>query len=123
MARRHEVFAGLQNGGLLDADDYGQVTGHQLFEGLDDPDETLCAAFALGYPCAGGYEAGFTLATYRLGAGAFVLNTLRLVEHLDVHPAADRLVLNLVRYAEGKLPRELQPLSAAFEKRLARLVR
>jgi hypothetical protein len=123
VARRHEVFAGLQDGGLLDADDYDQVTGHELFEGQDVPDDVICAAFALGYPCPGGYESGLTMGAYRLGAGWLVLNSLRIVEHVDQHPAADRLLLNLVGYAQGRVPREATPVSAALAKRIERLYR
>jgi hypothetical protein len=36
------------------------------------------------------------LAEYRHGAGRFVLNSLALLDNLGVHPAADRLLLNLV---------------------------
>jgi hypothetical protein len=123
VARRHEVFAGLQPGGLLDADDYGQVTGHELFEGQAPPDDVICAAFALGYPCPGGYEAGITLGAYRFGAGWLILNTLKLTEHLDQHPAADRLLLNLVGYAQGRVSREPAPVKPTLGKQIDRLYR
>jgi hypothetical protein len=121
VARRHEVFAGLQEAGLMDAEDYDQVTGHEMFQGLDDPEEVLCAAFALGYPCPGGYESGITLGAYRFGAGWLVLNSLRIVEHVDSHPAADRLLLNLVSYAQGLVQGETQAIAGALGKRIDRL--
>ena len=37
---------------------------------------------------------------YRLGAGCFVLNTLRVRENLGPNPVAERLLRNLLRYAE-----------------------
>ena len=121
VARRHEVFAGLQDGGLLDADDYDQVTGHELFEGQDLPDDVICAAFALGYPCPGGYESGLTMAAYRFGAGWLVLNSLKIVEHLDRHPAAGRLLLNLVGYARGRVQGQPVPIDEALTERIESL--
>lgn len=123
VARRHEVFRGLQDGGMLDADDYGPVTGHELFEGQDTPDDVICAAFALGYPCPGGYESGITMGAWRFGAGLVVLSSLKLIEHLNQHPAADRLLRNLVGYAQGRLQPQAVPVSAVMEKRIGRLYR
>ncbi len=37
--------------------------------------------------------------SYRLGAGSFVLNSVNVVGQIDKHPAADRLLLNLIRHA------------------------
>jgi len=123
VARRHGVFRGLQDGGMLDADDYGLVTGHELFEGQDTPDDVICAAFALGYPCPGGYESGITMGAWRFGAGQLVLSSLKLIEHMDRHPAADRLLLNLVAYAQERVQPQAMPVSAAMEKRIERLYR
>jgi len=45
---------------------------------------------------------------YKVGPGRIILNTPFVLENLDQHPAADRLLLNLVRYAQdagmGKSP-------------------
>jgi hypothetical protein len=70
-----------------------------LFDGQDMPDDVAAAAFAVGYSCPGGYASGILAGAYRLGAGRLVLNTLRILENLDQHPAADRLLLNLIEYA------------------------
>jgi len=45
------------------------------------------------------YDSGLMLAVYRLGAGRFVVNTLRIRENLGTHPVAERLLRNLLRYA------------------------
>jgi len=108
VAKDHPIFAGLQRRGILDNDYYDQVIPHMLFDGLDTPDDTAAAAFAVGYSCPGGYAAGLLTGSYRIEAGQIVLNTLRIPEHLGRHPAADRLLLNLIRYACA-LPDALQP--------------
>ena len=42
---------------------------------------------------------GLLWGSYRSGATRLVLNSLRVLERLDRHPAADRLLLNLIHYA------------------------
>jgi hypothetical protein len=84
------------------------VVSHSLFEGQDTPDEVIVAAFAAGYSCPGGYESGVMLGSYRFGAGHLVLNTLNVLEQLDRHPAADRLLLNLIAYARSLAAQRLQ---------------
>ena len=46
-----------------------------------------------GLPVAG----GLLVASFPFGARWFILNTLRILENVSEHPAADRLLLNLVR--------------------------
>ncbi|NLX42679.1 MAG: hypothetical protein GXY79_04275, partial [Chloroflexi bacterium] len=99
VAKAHPVFAGLQAPGIMDWDYYGAVIPHELFDGQDTPAEVMAAAFAVSYPCPGGYASGVLMGAYPLGAGRFVLNTLRILDLVDRHPAADRLLLNLIRYA------------------------
>lgn len=99
VAKRHPVFAGLAGPGIMDWDYYGPVIPHIMFNGQDTPDETLAAAFALGYSCPGGYAEGFLLAAYRYGAGKLIFNTFSILDNLDRHPAADRLLTNLIDYA------------------------
>lgn len=103
VSRRHPVFFDLQGPGILDMDYYGPLIPHKMFEGMETPAETIAAAFATGhsyYP--GGYGCGLLMAAYRCGAGLIVLNTLPILEHLGLHPAADRLLLNLIKYAQEK---------------------
>jgi hypothetical protein len=95
VARPHPAFTGLPTG-LLDWADYGQVWTHDLFDCADTPDEVLAASFAVGYSCPGGYDSGIIAALYRHGQGRIIVNSLRVLEELDRHPAADRMLLNLV---------------------------
>ncbi len=121
VARKHEVFEGLPSG-VMDWDYFGPVVSRGVFQGQRTPDEAVVAAFALGYPCPGGYTSAIMMGAYRFGAGVFVINTLSVLEHAGSHPAADRLLLNLVRYATKKTDAPPAPLPADFEKRLARLL-
>ncbi|MCX6030510.1 MAG: hypothetical protein NT169_14585 [Chloroflexi bacterium] len=101
VAKRHPVFAGLQGPGILDMDYYGQVIPHEVFEGIDTPDETIVAAFATGhhsYPR--GYGSSIVIGAWRSGGGRFILSTPYVLENLDLHPAADRLLVNLIRYGQ-----------------------
>ena len=102
VAKAHPVFEGLQAAGIMDWDFYEEVIPHALFEGQETPDEVAAAAFAVGYSCPGGYASGVLVGAYRKGRGALVLNTLRVLEGVGRHPAADRLLLNLVRYARQR---------------------
>ena len=100
VARRHCVFDGLQGPGIMDMDYYGPVIPHEVFEGIDTPDETIAAAFATGYyDLPGGYGCSILIGAWKSGAGRFILSTPYLLENLDSHPAADRLLLNLITYA------------------------
>ena len=107
VAKAHPVFEGLQGRGILDFYYYGPVIPHYIFDGQDLPAEVMAAAFAAGYPVKGGYTSGILLARYGFGEGNFILNTFPILDQLDRHPAADRLLLNLVKHAgtlAGKPP-------------------
>jgi hypothetical protein len=36
---------------------------------------------------------------YKFGAGQFIVNSYPIIEHVDKHPVADRLLLNLANHA------------------------
>jgi hypothetical protein len=103
VAQRHPIFGGLQAPGIMDWDYYGPVIPHDVFEGLDTPDETIAAAFATGHHTSPtGYACGLLIASYRAGAGRLILSTPHILENLGDHPAADRLLLNLVNEGLAK---------------------
>jgi hypothetical protein len=65
----------------------------------------LIAAVEVGrhcQACAGGRSRVMyrRMAAYRRGAGHLILNTALVLENLDQHPAADRVLANLVSYAQ-----------------------
>ncbi len=103
VANRHPVFDGLQGPGIMDWDYYGPLIPKEVFEGQDTPDETIAAGFATGNAQFGkGYGSCLLMAMYKSGKGRIVLSTPYILENLDAHPAADRLLANLIRYAQQK---------------------
>jgi hypothetical protein len=99
VAKRHAIFEGLQGNGMLDWYYYGPMWPHHVFEGQDTPAEVVAASFAAGYSTAGGYSSGVLLGLYKFGAGQFIVNSYPIIEHVDKHPVADRLLLNLANHA------------------------
>lgn len=115
--KRHPIFEGLPAGGLMDWMIYREVIPDAVFVGLPQPAE----AVAGGINAALAYSSGLLVAVYSLGEGRFVLNTLRIRENLDRSPAADRLLLNMLRYASADLDRPPAPLPEDFPKQLQTL--
>ena len=60
-------------------------------------------------------------APYRFGGGRIVLNTFNLLGQVDNHPAADRLLLNLVAYAANLIKPTQTALPADFDLTLKEL--
>jgi hypothetical protein len=117
VAKPHPVFAGLQGKGILDWGYYGPVLPHYLFEGQDTPPEVIVTAFAAGY-WPGNYHSGVLLGSYKFAAGQFFINTFVLLDNIDKHPAADRMLLNLIEYAAASVTGPAAPLPADFSARL-----
>ena len=115
VAKLHPIFHGLQSKGIMDWDYYGQVIPHHLFDGQDVPDDVAAAAFATGYSCPGGYASGILFGTYSFGQGRFCLNTFRVLENVDIDPAADRLLLNMIDYARRTTSGSLAELPTDFD--------
>ncbi|MFC5406221.1 glycoside hydrolase family 2 protein [Cohnella soli] len=102
VANRHAVFEGLQGPGILDFDYYGHVISHEVFLGQDTPHETICAGFNTGhYRIPRGYGSSLLIAHYKTDEGRFFLNAMNIVGQIDRNPAADRLLLNLIQYAQA----------------------
>ena len=101
VARPHPVMAGLQAPGVLDWDYYDDLITHEMFRGTAQPVEPIIAALTVGYCMPTGYDAGIALGAYRLGKGRLILNALNILEHIGGHPAADRLLLNLIAWTTG----------------------
>ncbi len=118
VAKRHPIFEGLQGEGILDFYYYGPMIPTYLFDGQDTPSEVIAAAFAAGYSTQGGYASGILLGSYKFGTGQFLLNTFPILDHVDSHPVADRLLLNLVRYASERATGSSSALPADFQARL-----
>jgi hypothetical protein len=115
VAKPHPVFDGLQGNGMLDWYYYGPVWPHYWFQGQDTPSEVIAAAFATGYDKQGGAPSGVLLGAYTFGAGQFILNTFPILNNIDKHPVADRLLLNLIQYAMDSAQGPATPLPGDFE--------
>jgi hypothetical protein len=96
VGKRHPVFASLQSGGILDWEFWGEVVGHAWFAVPRNPCAVIAAGFAVGYSCPGGYDSGLLIGLQCVGKGRLLFNALALVDHLGRHPAADRLLLNML---------------------------
>ncbi len=118
VAKPHPVFEGLQGNGMLDWYYYGPVWPHYLFDGQETPTEIFAAAFATGYSTPGGYASGVLLGSYKFGAGQFIVNSFPILENIDKHPAADRLLLNLIEHAAKSVNGPAVALPADFQARL-----
>jgi hypothetical protein len=121
VAKAHPVFEGLQGRGILDWYYYGPVIPTYLFDGQETPQDLIAAAFAAGYSTPGGYASGVLLGTYRFGEGRFILNTFPLLDQVGRHPAADRLLLNLVKFAGKSGEGPLMELPGDFDEVLKRI--
>jgi hypothetical protein len=115
-APRHPVFDGLPSGGVLDYTFFRNIIprGGRAWSGLDVPEDLLCG----GIRAQLGYQSGLLLATYRLGAGRFVLNTLHIRENLGADPVAERLLRNLLNYAARDLNQPVADLPTDFQHQL-----
>jgi len=116
-AKRHAIFDGLPAGGLLDTTFYRELIPDLAWVGQDPPAEAVAGAIN----AAQGYSSGLMVAVYDLGAGRFVLNTLRVRENLGRHPAAERVLRNMLRWAArdagkpaAEPPADLDRLLKAF---------
>jgi len=122
IAKPHAIFDGLQANGIMDWDYYGPVISHNFFEGQDTPDEVVAVAIALCHSAPpGGYASGTMLGIYNFGAGKLIFNTLRVLENIDAHPAADRLLLNMIKHAAVSAGQPLAAVPDDFDARMTEI--
>jgi hypothetical protein len=112
--KKHPIFAGLPSPGLMDYTYYREIIPDTVFAGQDPPLEAVAGAIN----AAIGYSSGLLVAVYPLGEGRFILNTLQIRQNLGSHPAAERLLRNLLRYAVTELTKPPAPLPTDFAERL-----
>lgn len=116
VAKKHAFFDGLLPAGIMDWDYYGPVISNGFFEAQDTPDDVAAAAFAICHSAPpDGYAAGTMLGAYRFGSGKIVLNTFNVLDNVDKHPAADRLLLNMITYAARHVMEPLSPRPADLD--------
>ncbi len=93
--KNHPVFDGLPAGGLLDYRFYREIIPDLVFGDFPPPQEAIAGAIKTSQA----YDSGLLTAVYDAGEGRIILNTLRIREYLGRHPVADRLLLNMLRFA------------------------
>ena len=64
------------------------------------------------------FISGLQVAIYELNAGSFMLNTLSIMPNLDQHPAAERLLRNMLNHAAHDVNKPLAELPADFDTQL-----
>lgn len=96
---------------------YRELIPDLVFTGQEPPAEAVAGAIKASQD----YSSGLTVAVYRFGAGRFVLNTLRIREHLGRHPAAERLLRNLLNYAAREADKPLAELPPDIAQQLDRI--
>lgn len=115
-AKPHPIFDGLPTG-MLDYALYRQLIPDVAWTGQDAPAEAVCGANDASLNYAG----GLMLSVHQLGAGRFILNALRIREHLGSDPAADRLLVNLLRYAARDQQQPLAELPSDLDAQIQTL--
>jgi hypothetical protein len=112
--KRHPIFDGLPSGGLMDYTFYREIIPDGALVGQDPPDETIAA----GNNVSLAYSSGVLMGVYRLGAGKFVVHTLRIRENLAASPVAERLLRNLLRLASTGVDKPAAALPADWDVQL-----
>jgi hypothetical protein len=115
--KRHPIFDGLPAGGLMDYTFYREVIPDFVWAGQEAPAEVVAGAINTSL----GYGAGLLVSAHKLGAGHFILNTLRIRENLGKDPAAERLLRNMLNYAAKQAAQPLAALPADFDEQLRKL--
>jgi len=113
-AKQHPVFEGLPAGGLMDHPFYREIIPSNTWVGQDPPQEAVAGAIKASQD----YSSGLMLSVYPFGSGNFILNTLLIRKNLDTHPAAERLLRNMLRYAAQDQNKPIEKLPAGFDTKL-----
>jgi hypothetical protein len=113
-ARAHPIFDGLPAGGLLDHAYYRELITQAVWERQDPP----LVAVAGAVKASQYYASGLTISVNALGAGRFLLNTLDIRGQLGRHPAAERLLRNMLRFAALGCDQPVAALPADWERTL-----
>ena len=116
-AKRHPIFNGLPSGALMEYDYYREIIPDLVWQGQKPPDEAVAGAIKSSQD----YCSGLMVSVYRLGAGRVVLNTLQIRENLDSHPAAERLLRNMLIYAARDCEKRPAELPVDFGEQLKAL--
>ncbi len=98
----------------MDYSYYRELIPDIVWSGHEPPAEAVAGAINASL----GYSSGLLVAVYNLGAGRFFLNTLLVRECLSHHPAAERLLRNMLRYAALDVEKPPAVLPPGFDEQL-----
>lgn len=120
LAKPHPFTAGLQTK-IMTPDYYAEILARtKFFRNATPPDDSIAVAIHCTFTGSTfDYSDGVMLGTYNHDGGRFTLNTFRLAGQLG-HPAADRLLLNLLVHANATAA-PLQPLPPTHDAELTSL--
>ena len=113
-AKQHPIFDGLPAGGLMDHQFYRELIPGAAWVGQDPPKEAVAGSIKSSLD----YASGLMVSVNAFGSGNFILNTLLIRNNLGTHPAAERLLRNLLRYAVLDQKKPLEKLPADFKTKL-----
>ncbi|MEK7719897.1 MAG: glycoside hydrolase family 2 TIM barrel-domain containing protein, partial [Bacteroidota bacterium] len=113
-AKQHPVFEGLPAGGLMDHQFYREIIPRTAWVGQDPPKEAVAGAINASLD----YASGLMVSVHSFGSGNFILNTLLIRENLGTHPAAERLLRNLLLYAARDQKKPIEKLPSDFDTKL-----
>jgi hypothetical protein len=113
-AKQHPIFEGLPSGGLMDHQFYRELIPATAWVGQDPPEEAVSGAIKASQD----YSSGLMVSVYSFGSGTFILNTLLIRNNLGTHPAAERLLRNLLNYAARDQEKSLEKLPVDFDTKL-----
>ncbi len=114
-ARAHPIFEGLPAGGLMSHPYYRDIISPLVWLDQDAPSMAVAGAIKASQD----YQSGLMVAVNDLGAGRFILNTLDIRGQLGSHPAAERLLRNMLRFAASGTDLPPTDPPAGFEATLA----
>jgi beta-galactosidase/beta-glucuronidase len=116
-AKNHPIFEGLPSGGVMDYRFYREIIDGKVIEGVTSVDEAVCGTV---YTSAENPSSALITSVHLLGAGRFILNTLRIRENLGRVPAAERLLRNMLNYAAKGTTEPVRALPVGFNEQLAK---
>ncbi len=112
--KNHPIFEGLPSGGVMDYGIYRELIPDVVFMGIEPAADPVAG----GINASWGYQSGLIVGVYKLGAGQFIVNSLLIRDNLGKQPVADRLLINLLRFAGREGSKPLADLPADFDAQL-----
>ena len=99
VALRHPYFDSISAYGIMDSEYFGRLINGIAFRDGEEPDEVAACCLGTGMNTSTtGYDGGFNIGRYAIGNGSLVVNSLDIPGQVGRNPAADMLLLNMLRH-------------------------